>query len=642
MLAIDWRPVTPEELQLKAPKLDKNADAEAIFWEMRVYDNIRGGAAEHHEEHYLRVKIFNDRGVKSQSTVDVPYFATQKMTVTGVRGRTIKPDGAIVEMRGDAVFDKTNAKVGRRTVMKTRSFTLPAVEPGSIVEYMWNVVTSEGYYLRIRIDAQRDIPVWKLDVLLRPLSSEDTGGRRMFTYPFNCQPTPWAEVKVPEVFFKATLEKIPAFSEEPDSASDDDLKQWMLVYYSSNEIKDAKKYWPKLGRDLHEGYKKELKINGDVKALALELTSSAQTPEEKIARIADFCRTKVKNVRYETAGITAEERAKYKPKELQTTADTAKIRIGFPSDVNKLFVALTTAAGFEARGVRAGSANTAYFRGDLFDPYLLQQSLTAVKIGADWRFYDVANPYIPAGMVDADAEGMPAVIMDEKEPVLVKIPQSQAANTQDQRTAQLKLNEDGSAEGTVTVALTGHRSIRTKARLAGLSEAKREEDYKEALRGIHGEAEVSEIKIENVLDPLQPLVYKYKIKVPHYAERTGKRLFFQPNFFAHGARPRFTNTTRQHRIVFDYAFTESTNVDFALPAGFQLEAAESPGDLAIAQVGNYKLTMSAGTNKLLYRRSLEWGNGGMLQFPVGAYPQLKTAWDEIHRRDQHSLTLRAQ
>ena len=41
-------------------------------------------------------------------------------------------------------------------------------------------------------------------------------------------------------------------------------------------------------------------------------------------------------------------------------------------------------------------------------------------------------------------------------------------------------------------------------------------------------AEISNIKIENVTDPAKPFVYAFHVRVPGYAQRTGKRLFLQP------------------------------------------------------------------------------------------------------------------
>ena len=47
-------------------------------------------------------------------------------------------------------------------------------------------------------------------------------------------------------------------------------------------------------------------------------------------------------------------------------------------------------------------------------------------------------------------------------------------------------------------------------------------------------AELSDIRIENVTDPVKPFIYAFHVKVPGYAQRTGKRLFLQPAFFQRG------------------------------------------------------------------------------------------------------------
>ena len=55
----DWRPVTPEELAMKTPKVEPDADAEAIFWEVRIDDSSDENLS---MQHYVRLKIFTDRG----------------------------------------------------------------------------------------------------------------------------------------------------------------------------------------------------------------------------------------------------------------------------------------------------------------------------------------------------------------------------------------------------------------------------------------------------------------------------------------------------------------------------------------------------------------------------------------------------
>ena len=38
----EWRAIDPAELASKTPSVDKNADAEAIFWEVRIDDGEAG------------------------------------------------------------------------------------------------------------------------------------------------------------------------------------------------------------------------------------------------------------------------------------------------------------------------------------------------------------------------------------------------------------------------------------------------------------------------------------------------------------------------------------------------------------------------------------------------------------------------
>lgn len=37
----DWLPVTAEEIKMKTPKVESGADAEVLFWEVRITDNYQ-------------------------------------------------------------------------------------------------------------------------------------------------------------------------------------------------------------------------------------------------------------------------------------------------------------------------------------------------------------------------------------------------------------------------------------------------------------------------------------------------------------------------------------------------------------------------------------------------------------------------
>src|SRR4030095_11647595 len=152
----DWKPLDPGEVALNSPTVEKDADAEALFWEIRIDDNPDGDLI---FSHYIRIKVFTDRGKESQSKIDIPFgqFFGNDIKIKDIAARTIKPDGSIVELKKDDVFERTMVKVSGAKV-KAKSFAMPAVEPGCIIEYRWREVRQNTNADNVRLMFQRDIP----------------------------------------------------------------------------------------------------------------------------------------------------------------------------------------------------------------------------------------------------------------------------------------------------------------------------------------------------------------------------------------------------------------------------------------------------------------------------------------------------
>ena len=150
-----WRPVTAEEMQMKTPKVEADADAEAIFWEVRLDDKKLSKLS---YSHYVRVKIFTERGRERFSKMDIPFTKGRK--VENVAARVIKPDGSIIELKAADIFEREIAKAGKARVM-AKSFAVPGIEPGVIVEYQYSEVIKGDSASGERIVFQRDIPLQK-------------------------------------------------------------------------------------------------------------------------------------------------------------------------------------------------------------------------------------------------------------------------------------------------------------------------------------------------------------------------------------------------------------------------------------------------------------------------------------------------
>jgi hypothetical protein len=201
------------------------------------------------------------------------------------------------------------------------------------------------------------------------------------------------------------------------------------------------------------------------------------------------------------------------------------------------------------------------------------------------------------------------------------------------------LSEDGTLEGEVRIEYTGHFAVDMKEDNDEETAEQRETKLREAVKSRLGSPELSEVRIESANDPLKPFVYAYKVRVPGYAERTGKRLFLQPAFFQKGFGPMFPTSARQHDVYFYFPWMEEDYVTIELPEGFGLDNAEAPNSLNFGEVGKYDVSLAVATDKkaLVYRRRLKFS--GMI-FPKTSYPNLKKAFDAVHTEDNHAVTLK--
>jgi hypothetical protein len=155
-------------------------------------------------------------------------------------------------------------------------------------------------------------------------------------------------------------------------------------------------------------------------------------------------------------------------------------------------------------------------------------------------------------------------------------------------------------------------------------------------------AELSEIKIENVTDPAKPFVYGYHVRVPAYAQRTGKRIFLQPAFFEYGSAPLFSSSIRKNDVYFHYPWSEYDEVTIELPTGYALDNADAPAPFSAGAISEYKPTVAVTSDGklLIYKRNFFFGGGGNIFFPVAAYPQLKNYFDVVNKQDNHTITLK--
>ena len=130
--------------------------------------------------------------------------------------------------------------------------------------------------------------------------------------------------------------------------------------------------------------------------------------------------------------------------------------------------------------------------------------------------------------------------------------------------------------------------------------------------------------------------------MPQYAQKTGKRLFLQPSFFEYGQPSLFSSDTRKYDVYFHYPWSQDDKIEIDLPPGYALDNAEKPSPFSADEVSQYKIDLgiTKDNRTLILHREFFFGGGGNMLFQRSGYSQVKLLFDQLHKSDEHTITLK--
>jgi hypothetical protein len=146
LLRAQFQKPTEEELKMTADPKSPGAAAVFLNVEEIADDPVQ------YRSFYARIKVLSEMGEK----------------VTDIKGRTIHPDGTVIPLRDKAMDqpcpDTTNSSNDHRSIM-CKTFTLPSVEVGSIVEYSYRIEYDRKLDQFANVGIYHSAPHW---VIQRP------------------------------------------------------------------------------------------------------------------------------------------------------------------------------------------------------------------------------------------------------------------------------------------------------------------------------------------------------------------------------------------------------------------------------------------------------------------------------------------
>ena len=623
--AARWPALDPAALAERSPRIDPEAGAEILLREVLMDDSDEEVTA---VEYLVRIKLYSERSLEKLSKIELLYGKNQR--IRDIAARTHRPDGTVLELAKKDIFDRDVIKAGDYR-QRVKSFAPPGLQVGAIVEYRYTRIYEESTS-GLPLSFQDEYPARVVRFRLRPYSHPRLSARMVyFAYP---HPPPKPDH---EGYYNLEMRDVAARVDEPWRPPAIQTDPTLFLYYTYDREDDPARYWTKRAAELFSASESETKPGKGVRAAVAGLVAASDSPEEKLRKIHDFCRTRIKRRDLDSSGFTEEQRAKFKPN--GSPEATLATGHGTTGDINTLFIAMARAAGLDARYAWANDCSYILFDPKMTARFALPDFVAAARVGDAWKYYDPAQIYLPAGMLSWENSGTAILVAEKTAAKIAVTPIPPAEASRRTRTAAFTLQSDGTLEGDVKIRYAGQWEGLVKHSYDGKTTKQLAEIISDSIREDQPLAEVTEVKVENAGNPLQPLQVAYHLRIPEYAERTGSRLFLQPGVFFKGTKALFEATTRKYDIQLRYRYSTEDDIGITLPDNFEFEAPSAPAPLELPQLAQYKVDIEVHRTerRLQYQRRF---SSNLVSVPVKYYSGMKAFFDAIHTRDNHVLTLK--
>jgi hypothetical protein len=622
-----FQPVSSDELKLMAEPLAPGAPA--IILDREVERDDRGQTG--HENNYYRIKILKEEGRK-YADIEIPFFKENGNNIVNVHARTIHPDGSIANFEGKA-FDKSIAKAkGLKYMAKT--FTLPNVEVGSVIEYYYTLDLSEHFVYDSHWILSEELFTKHAKFSLKPYTSDYSRISVRWTWERLPAGTE-APKEGPDHVIRLESNNIPGFQTEDYMPPADELKSRVDFTYSEDSPeKDAAHFWKNHGKRINgevEGFVSKRKA---MEAAVAQIVSPSDTPEVKLQKI--YARVQqLRNTSFEIRK-TEQEQKREKQKEPGNVEDVWKRGYGDGIEITWLFLALARAAGFDAAGVMVSERSKYFFNPNLMDTHKLDTNVVVVKLNGKDIFCDPGAPFTPFGMLMWSETGVQGLRLDKDGGTWIQTPIPESSASQLARTANLTLSETGDLEGKLTISFTGLEGMERRLQERNEDEADRKKFLEdEAKQYVPAAIEVELTNKPEWNSSAPSLVAEYKLKIPGWVSGAGRRALLPVGIFSATEKNVFDHTERVHPIYFEFPSEKMDDVTISLPLGWQVSSLPTAQDKD-SKVVRYVLKAESDKSTVHLNRQL---SVDLLLLESKYYPALRNFFQLVRTGDEEQVVL---
>ncbi len=618
-----WQPIDPADLAMKDEPMAPGAPAIYLYREVKG-DDLLGYA-----DYYYRIKILTEAG-KDLGNVVIEYARNYGMSVSSIQGRTIHPDGTIIPWEGKALDQVLEHAHHVKYFAKT--FALPDVQVGSIIEYRYRLGWDNNYLFRTTWYVTEDLFTRQLHCTLQP-NYKPYNPYDLFwqtqRIPFNRTPQ-----QTPDGVFHFDAQNMPGIQKEEFMPPESAIEGRVDLYYTESGTADPTKYWRKVGKDRDAEIEKFVGHYRSIEEEAGRVVQSNDSPETKLRKL--YARAEqLRYLSYEPTKTSAELKQE-NLKDNKNVEDVLKNGYASGNDIDWFFLALARAAGFQASPVMVSSRASYFFSSSILDRRQLDGEVVAVNLNGQDIFLDPASKYCPFGLLPWPETGVQGIKLDKDGGAFVTTTQPKSSDALIERTATLHMGDDGWLEGTFAVSFHGQEALSRRQEAGNNDDVTRKKDLTDAVtKWLPAGATLELTNQPDWAGSETPLRAEFKVRTRPVGSTAGHRLLMSESLLDNPVAVRFEHPSRTNPVYFDYPmeFTDDINLSLALV----LKASEIPAPIhKVTSYGEYDLSCEQVPGALHFHRRMTLAG---FYYDASYYTDLRAYFDQARSNDGQQIIL---
>lgn len=618
--AQDYKDVTDQELKMSTFDKDPNADAVILYERSDMKINSDFLLI---KDVFRKIKILTESG-KEYANIRIKYWHEDKMN--DLSATSYAPNGDEMDLDDDKIVTTETNR------WNERSFTIPGVVVGSVIEYEYEIISE---YITTLEPWLFQHPIYTKESCLNLILP--TGFKfQTLSYGFDLYNI---EKKEEEIInpsdvnsratqFTLTGKNIPGLKDEPylDNLYDVSAKIIFMLesYGTTYQSINVAKSWDEISDFLIKFYKNfwDSDLFSD-KVLSSIINSNAD-PIEKAKKIYAQI----------NSSITTSGKGHIISSNFKSPEVVLKDKAASSNEKTILLISALKKAGLNAYPVLISSIQNGTFNPDFHNPDQFDKIICSLNINNQQFYLFPVMKSVPFGYLTPETNVAIGLLLNDNNAKIVKINPLIPFNRKDIKTVcQFKNNKD--ITGNTQITYEGYEAFfeRNKAERESPSDLK--SHIKNMIEHITNDAVVDTFYYTNLDSVTKPLELTIKYSLPDYVSGTGNIIYIKAPLYTALSENPFVQDKRQVEVDYPYRENVQEKIIIKIPNNMKsmdipLGSGGSIPELSFSRLNStHDNEIDCERNLVMYDRRI----------PRNHYQELKELYNKIVSSDQEQIVL---